>query len=227
MNRSRLFTGIIVFGLLAAPVKGQEGKVVRDLGLWTGAEVEKEVKNWTFSLKQEMRLKTNMSEMNNYFTQVGIRYNISRNFALAAKYRYTRDKKSDGSYENRSRYNLDLRYRGRLDFVTIDYRLRYQKEVESMRLFDMQEPYAKYVRNRISVRYTDLRKLEPYISGEIFQLFRLYEFPRFHYYRIEAGIRVEPGNFGKFRIAWGFNREIHTDSPATIYMFRINYTYSF
>ena len=227
MNKSRLIIGLFLLGWLASPVKGQESKVVRDLRLWTGVEVEKEVKNWTFSLKEEMRLKTNISEINNYFTQVGIRYSISRNFALTAKYRYTRDKNSDGNYENRSRYNLDLRYRGRLDFITVDYRLRYQKEVESMRLFDLEEPYEKYVRNRISVRYTDLRKLEPYVSGEIFQLFMMYQLPRFHYYRIQAGISVEPGNFGEFRIAWGFNREISAVAPATIYMFRVNYIYSF
>ena len=217
----------MLLGFFTLSVSGQEGKVVRDIGLWTGAEIEKDVKEWTFSLKQEVRLKTNMSEMNNYFTQAGIRYRISRNFALDAKYRFTRDKKSDGSYVNLSRYSLDLRYRGRLDFITIDYRLRYQKEVEGFRILDMNEPYEKYVRNRIRIRYTDLRKLEPYVSGEIFQLFRVNHFPQFHYYRIQAGVEVEPGNFGAFRLAWGFNREITATYPATIYMFRVNYTYSF
>ncbi|MGW8315445.1 MAG: DUF2490 domain-containing protein [Bacteroidales bacterium] len=211
---------------LFIPLSAQNTKVVSDLGLWTGVEVEKEVKDdWTFSLKQELRLKTNMSEVNNYFTQAGIRYKINRNFALEAKYRFTRNKKTDLSYENRSRYSLDLRYKGRLDFLTFDYRLRYQKEVESMRLFDMKEPYEKYVRNRITVRYTDFKKIEPYLSGELFQLFQQYEFPRFDYMRLEAGVRIETGDLGEFKLAWGFNREFQEVNPATLYVMRVNYTF--
>lgn len=211
---------------IATPLAAQDTVAVRDLGLWTGVEVEKEVKDdWTFSVKQELRLKTNMSEVNNYFTQAGIRYKINRNFALEAKYRFTRNKKKDLTYENRSRYNLDLRYRGRLDFLTFDYRLRYQKEVESLRLFDMEEPYEKYVRNRISARYTDFKTIEPYLSWELFQLFQRYETPRFHYMRLEAGVRIETGDLGEFKLAWGFNREFKDFHPATVYMIRINYTF--
>ncbi len=197
-----------------------------DLGLWTGVEVEKEVKrDWTFSLKQELRLKTNMSEINNTFTQAGIRYRINRNFSLEAKYRFTRDKKKDQRYENLSRYSLDLRYRGRLDFLTFDYRLRYQKEVEGMNLFQMDLPYEKYVRNRLSVRYTDFKNVEPFISGELFQLFEQYAHPRFHYMRLEAGARIETGDLGEFKLAWGFNREFEEVNPAMFYMVRINYTF--
>ena len=135
----KIFLTLWLLGWISTPLEAQDTLVVSDLGLWTGVEVEKEVKDdWTFSVKQELRLKTNMSEINHYFTQAGIRYKINRNFSLEAKYRFTRNKKKDLTYENRSRYNLDLRYRGRLDFLTFDYRLRYQKEVESMRLFDIE-----------------------------------------------------------------------------------------
>jgi hypothetical protein len=228
MNKVAKIIIALMACILAFPLAAQETKVVSDLGLWTGVELEKEVnKKWTFSLKEEVRFKTNVSELNNYFTQAGIQYRINRNFALEGKYRFTRDKKSDGSFENRSRYSLDLKYKGRLDFITIDYRLRYQKEVEGMRLWDLQAPYEKYVRNRVSIQYTDLQKLEPFISGEIFQLFEMYQYPVFHFFRIQAGIRYEPGNFGEFKASWGFNREIESPTPATYYMFTVNYTYSF
>ena len=223
---TRKFLMLLLACWLFIPLLAQNTKVVSDLGLWTGVEVEKEVKDdWTFSLKQELRLKTNMSEVNNYFTQAGVRYKINRNFSLAAKYRFTRNKKKDLSYQNRSRYSLDLRYKGRLDFLTFYYRLRYQKEVESMRLFDIEEPYEKYVRNRITVRYTDFKKIEPYLSGELFQLFQQYEFPRIDYMRIEAGIRIATGDLGEFKLAWGFNRELQEANPATFYAVRINYTF--
>jgi hypothetical protein len=228
MNKRTILLALLLLGLILFEARGQETMVVRDLGLWTGAEVEKKVKkDWTFSLKEEIRLKTNMSEVNNFFTQAGVRYRINRNFALEAKYRVTRNKKKDGSYENLSRYSLDLRYRGRLDFITIDYRLRYQKEVEGMRLLAPGEPYEKYVRNRLTFRYTDFKKIEPYLSGETFQLFQLYQYPRLQFVRFETGVKYEPGDFGSLKLAWGFDREVNVTEPATFFLIRVNYTYAF
>ena len=106
-----LFSTFVVFS--------QEAKVVRDLHLWSGIYVEKTVaRDWTFSLGQEFRFKHDISEINNYFTEAGLRYRINRNFALQTNYRFTRDKNKDNSYENLSRYNFDLRYKGKLDFLT-------------------------------------------------------------------------------------------------------------
>ncbi len=213
---------------LTNQLAAQETKVVRDLHLWTGAAVEKTFgKDWTLSLGEEIRFKHNISEINNYFTEAGVRYRINRNFALEGGYRFTRDRKKDNSYENLTRYNLDLRYRGRLDFITIYYRLRYQKEVEGFNLFDQAIDYEKYVRNRIRIRYNDFQKIKPYVSAEIFQLFSPCQFPAFDYIRLLAGIKYEPGNMGSFNFAYGFNREFYRVEPAMIYQFKINYTYQF
>lgn len=209
-------------------VAAQDTTVVRDLQLWSGAKIQKTfAKDWTLSLEEEIRFKQNISEINNFFTEFGLRYRINKNFALAAAYRYTRDKKRDDSYETLSRYNLDLRYKGKIKFLSIYYRLRYQKEVEGFNLLDMDALYIKHVRNRITIRYNDFNTLEPYVSAEIFQAFTPYQSPRFDYYRIVGGIRYEPGNFGEFKVAWGFNRELSSSQPAMVYMFTVNYTYKF
>ena len=209
-------------------VSAQETKVVRDLMLWTGAAVEKSFgKDWTLSLGEEVRFKHNISEINNYFTEAGLRYRINKNFALEGGYRFTRDRKSDGHYETRTRYNLDLRFRGALDFMTIDYRLRYQKEVEGFNLLEQGSDYQKYVRHRIKLRYDDLKRIEPFVSGEVFQRFLFAQNGTFHFFRIVTGIKVEPGNWGSFDIAYGFNREFTSLQPAMVYQFQLNYTYEF
>jgi len=206
----------------------QDGKVVRDLGLWSGMGVEKTImKDWTFSLKQELRLKKDITEINNYFTQGGISYRINRNFSVEGSFRYTRDKNDDGSYDNRSRYNLDFRYKGKLEFLTIYYRLRYQKEVEGTRILDSREPYEKFARNRMIFRYNDLKKIEPYLSVELFQLFTQYQFPDYDHMRLMAGIRYNPEKIGEINVAYGFNRELSTSLPVTAYIIEINYTFSF
>lgn len=220
---------LLVFFLAIPPaIFAQESKVVRDLRLWTGVQVEKSfAKNWTVSLKEEIRFKQDISELSNYFTDAGLRYTINKNFALEGGYRYTRDKKSDGSYETLTRYNLDLRYKGRLDFLTIDYRLRYQKEVEGFKLLDQLADYEKYVRNRIRFRYNDFKSVEPFVSAELFQLFRPNYYPELQYIRVLGGIRYEAGKFGNIDLALGFNREFDSFEPFMIYVLRANYTYQF
>lgn len=225
-NFQLLLLAMLLFA--AGQLRAQETKVVSDLHLWTGAALNKTFgKTWTLSLKEEIRFKHNISEINNYFTDAGVRYRINKNFALEGGYRYTRDKKSDGSYENLTRYNLDLRYRGHLDYIVIDYRLRYQKEVEGFNIFEQGSDYEKYVRNRIRIRYRDFKKIEPFVSAELFQLFTYAQVSELEYIRVQGGIKYEAGKLGYFRFAYGFNREFSKEEPAMIYMFKLNYTFEF
>jgi len=218
----------VVLLFIINPVMAQETKTVRDMKLWTGVEIEKSfLKDWKVSLKQEFRFKKNITEINNYFTQAGLRYRINKNFSLEGKYRYTRDRKSDGLYENRSRYSFDLNYEGKIDFITANYRLRYQKEVESMHLISRTEPYEKYFRHRIIIKYNDFKKIEPYLSGEIFQLHELYQYPEWQWFRVLAGIKYKPGNIGEFKFAYGIERELNSTVPYTGYLIRVNYKYEF
>ena len=214
--------------LLVTAVSAQETKVVKDLRLWSGARIRKTfAENWTVSLQEEIRLKENMSEINCFFTEVGLRYRITKNFSLQGDLRFTQDKKGDNSYEALTRYNFDLRYKGRLNYLNIHYRLRYQNEVEGWNIFDPYADYERQFRNRISIRVNALKHIEPYVSAEIFQTFSPYENPHFEYYRIILGMLFEPGDFGEFKLGWGFNRELSTDYPAMIFLFKLNYTYDF
>jgi len=230
VSRTRLILiSLILTVSLASPrlLSAQETKVVRDLQLWTGAAIEKSWKDWSLTINEEIRFKQNISEINNYLTEAGLRYRINKNFALEGGYRFTRDKNSDGSYDNLTRYNLDLRFRGRLDFLIIDYRLRYQKEVEGFNLLYQKADYEKYVRNRIRIRYNNFIRIKPYVSAELFQLFRPEYYGVLEYIRVLAGIRYEPGKVGRLNIAFGFNREFTDMEPAMIYQFKVNYTYLF
>lgn len=206
---------------------GQETKVVSDLHLWTGVELEKKfARDWSVFIAEEFRFKHDISALNNLLTETGLRYRITKNFALEGQYRVTFDQKKDKSFDMLTRYALDLRYKGKIDRITIYYRLRYQKEVEGWNLVDPAIPYQKYVRNRISVRYTDFKRIKPYVSAEIFQLFEPSEEARFEYVRLLGGIRYKHPKAGEVNLAWGFNREFADVQAATIYTLKINYTYS-
>ena len=218
---------MILFLCLARPGYTQEGKVVRDLRLWTGVKIEKDFgKDWRLSLEEEIRFKEDISEINNIFTEAELRYRINKNFYLDAGFRYTSDRNDDGSYDGLARNYFSLRYRGRLEFITFDYRMRYQREVEAVKLFERNAPYEKEFRNRLGVRITRLDRVQPFVTGEILQVFTPYLSSLDDYWRFVVGVRLEPGNIGEIKLGWGFDREMGVDQPAMIYMIRVNYTYS-
>lgn len=219
---------LCVLFFVGSTLSAQETKVVSDLHLWSGVAVEKGFgKDWSIFLAEEVRFKQDISVLNNFFTEAGLRYRINKNFALEGQYRVTFDQNKDKSFDMLSRYALDLRYKGKLDFITIYYRLRYQKEVEGWNLLDPSVLYEKYVRNRITVRYTDFIRFKPYVSAEIFQLFEPFQNAKFEYMRVLAGIKYEHHNLGAINLAWGFNRELINIQPGMIYTLKVNYTYSF
>lgn len=212
---------------MALPLLAQETKVVSDLHLWTGVQLEKTfAKDWTVSLGEEVRFKHDISELNNYFTELGLRYTINKNFSLQGNYRFTRDRKQDKSYENLFRYNFDLRYKGKLDFLTIKYRLRYQKEVEDFKMADQNIPYEKYLRHRLTILPNKVKIVDPYVSGELFQLFMPTRYPRFEYMRFLVGLKYDMNKAGEIKAAFGFNRELGSTQPAMIYVIQLNYTYT-
>jgi len=224
MNRLPFLLFFMFCTLLAS---AQDYKVVRDLHLWSGVQLEKRFNsNWSLHISEEIRLKHNLSEINNHFTETGLWYNLNKNFALEGQYRLTWNKKKDGSYENLTRYAFDLRYKGKIDFIKIYYRLRYQKEVEGWNLIDSEIPYEKYLRNRITIRYNKLHKLKPYISAEIFRLYKQNQFARYDYVRVLGGVKYNHSRAGEINLAYGFNHEIGVLQPAMIYLLKLNYTYS-
>ena len=89
------------------------------------------------------------------------------------------------------------------------------------------EPYEKYLRHRFNIRYNDFKKIKPYISTEFAQLFELYQYPKWAAVRLFGGIIYEPGSFGEFKFAYGFERELNSNYPYMGYVLRANYTYSF
>jgi|GEM_PF-605695 len=214
--------------LFSCPGFGQETKVFRDFKVWTGAGIEKSLgKDWKISLEEEFRFQKNATQVGEYFTELGVEYRVDRNISLEAGYRYARNRKKNDSFEERSRYNVDLNYEGNTYYFSLRARVRYTKEIEGLQLLSPEVPYEKYFRTRLEVRYNRLGRVEPYLTGEIFQLYEMFEYPRYDKYRLMGGIRLDAGRPGDINIGYGVIRELNASMPFTYYLLKINYTFEF
>jgi hypothetical protein len=214
--------------LVSCQALGQETKVVRDLKVWTGAGIEKTIgKDWKFSLEEEFRFQKNATQVGEYFTDLKVEYRVDRNISLETGYRYARNRKKNDNFENRSRYNVDLNYEGNTYYLSLRARVRYQKEIEGLQLLSPTIPYEKYFRTRLEVRYNRLGRMEPYLSGEIFQLYEMFEYPKYDKFRLTGGVRLDTGRTGDINMGYGIIRELNSTMPYTYYLLKINYTYTF
>ncbi len=221
---------VILLLVMAIPkaLNAQETKVVQYLQLWTGLEVEKSFfSSLTISLKEELRLEKDISQVDNLLTQVGAEYDINKNFSVGGKYRYVRNRGSEGHYENKSRFMIDLKYKADIRDFSFQYRLRQQREVESMNLFLGEESSEKHIRHRITFNYNKLKKIRPSISAEVFQLYELHESFYSENVRVLGGVRYKIQDYGQIKFQYGIERELNTLVPATFFMLKLNYTYKF
>lgn len=221
-----IFISLLI--LQARPLDAQDVKAVQDLQLWTGIEVEKTFFNaLTISLEEEIRFRKDISELNIVFTQLGIEYDINDNFALAGKMRYSWNKGSDLIYDNEGRYSLDLKYKKQINTFSASYRLRYQNEAESVGPLTNSFAFERYLRQRIAINYTSLKRIRPTLSAEIFHQAEKPIFGSIDQVRILGGIRYKPKYIGQIKLEYGFSRELNTQIPATCFLIKVNYTYSF
>lgn len=221
--------GLLLFMLLfSCQALGQETKVIRDLKVWTGAKIEKALgKDWKISLEEEFRFQKNATQVSEYFTELDVEYRVDRNISLEAGYRYARNRKKNDSFEDRSRYNVDLNYEGNTYYLSLRARVRYTKEIEGLQILNPTIPYEKYFRTRLEVRYNRLGRMEPYLNGELFQLYEMFEYPKYDKFRLMGGVRLDAGRPGDINIGYGVIRELNSTMPYTYYLLKINYTFKF
>ena len=157
--------------LLIAPfIYAQDSLVTSDFETWTGINIEKTLfdKKLDLSLTQEFRFNDNSSHLDNFFTELGGRYEIIEDLKIGVGYRFIRNKRNTGD-RNENRWNADLSYKHQLDRFTLSYRFMYTNyNVIGITQDEGDYPTHKY-RLRLKAKYNIKNwKLDPYISVEGF-----------------------------------------------------------
>ncbi|WP_163717865.1 DUF2490 domain-containing protein [Mangrovibacterium lignilyticum] len=96
---------ILLFFLLPTAVKVHAQ--TKDFGAWFGFELEKELKDWAFSLAEEVRSVNNLNDLHGLYTTLGVDYKLSKRFKIGTSYQfiYFNDTEYD-DFQPRHRLNL-------------------------------------------------------------------------------------------------------------------------
>jgi hypothetical protein len=231
-NQIKLLAIFIFLGLLNTSFSQQgEWIEVRDFETWTSAGVRLKLnKDWEFSLAEQLRLKTNSTIVNNYFTEFEAQYSGFKGFEIGAGLRYIKENDNKGKiqgYESHLRYQFDLGYKHKLGKFKMDYRTRFQNKNELQVSEEQGDTAVNKLRFKIGTEYNIKNwKFDPKASVEFFNLLGT----GFDKYRVTIGTSYGLKKYGDISLFYRMEKELKpafVNYPKTTNIIGLNYIYSF
>lgn len=202
-----------------------------DLESWTSLNLKHKLNNkWAFNLEGQLRLKEDISEIDEYFGELSTYYYLNNNFKLGVGLRYIRENDNVGNiqgYENHFRYNLDASYKHKLRDFSLSYRLRYQNKNE-LGISTSEGDYAKQnLRFKTAIGYNiNNWKLDPKFSAEIYNRFGKNEESEFSKYRLTFGTEYKFKTLGTMGLFYRIEKELNESFPEMTNIIGLKYTYT-
>lgn len=143
----------------------------RDFGIWYNGGIQYNIKKFRIDVSEEFRTVNHASELDQFFTDAGISYKVSKYIRIGGYYRFIRKKEEDDARHNRNRFYGDLTLRLPLKDLELSYRFRYQRQNNEYSEYAY-NPAILYNRHKLELSYNiPHSKITPSISYERF--FRL------------------------------------------------------
>lgn len=226
MKAKLLFTLLVITCLFSQNNYGQS-EDLNDWESWNSIGLKYKLnKKWSFELQENLRLKEDISEIDKYFTQLGAQYNITKKLKVGIAGRYISKNDNTGNvqgYENYFRFHIGAQYKHKINEFTLAYRLGYQNKNE----LGVDDYANQHIRFKAAVGYNIKHwKLDPEISGEIFNHFEKDEENGFDKYRITIGSEYNMKNYGKIKFYYRFKKQLNETFPETKNIIGLKYTYT-
>lgn len=200
----------------------------KDFGMWYSVSARYEiVKNLRLNVSEELRTASNASEVDQYFTDLGLDYKLNDYISFGGYYRYIRKRETKDDFYARNRFygEIDLTYPfNRFEF---SYRFRLQRQTNKY-ADDVEEKAPRlYNRHKFAIEYNIPNfKLSPSVYYERF--YRLKYISSYFSDSERYGIELNYKFNKKHRAGVGFliDKDLH---PNVDYLnvLTLSYRYSF
>lgn len=184
-----------------------------DTQAWISISIEKKLPNsLSIEFEQELRLKNQLSTFSQTFSEVSLSYKVFDRLNISIPYRYAI---FDGKTKQRFSVGVSTKYNFKP--ITLKYRLKFQQN------FENEETQERLGRNKLTLQYKLSKKIEPYISGEVFHQFNKDD-NQLDEYRISFGMTLDLLRKNSIQVFYTFKREdLNKTYPDEINIFGISY----
>ena len=200
-----------------------------DAGMWNTINVEKKLKNnFSVFITEEFRLKENFSQINLFYTNVGVGYRPYNFLKVEFIYRSTEKKLITDFYSIRHRLMLDITLKKKYGDFSLSYRHRLQAEVRNVNSSDNGRIPERYSRNKFEVKYDMHKKYTPYASCElryqIDDVRNIESDDTWHRARYVLGMEYELDKKNIFGIYYLIQHEWNVSVPENLYIIGLEYS---
>lgn len=229
MKFPKTLSFVLVFCLISVSLFSQTES---DIASWTSVQLRYELDdNWDLGLEGQLRLKTNISTVDEYFTEFSARRKLLKGFRLGLAIRYIRENDDRGNiqgYENHFRFHLDANYKHRLGALRLGYRLRYQNKNELGFSADEGDFAINRLRVKAGLEYKIKNwPLDPELTGELFSRFEKNENSEVDKYRITLRTAYNLKKAGSLGIYYRVEGSIEQEIPEYQHIIGLRYKYVF
>ncbi|MDV7186362.1 DUF2490 domain-containing protein [Lutibacter sp. TH_r2] len=222
-----LTTILISFLFINNGFSQEEEDDYNDLESWTAANIKYKLnKKWAFDLEAQLRLKDDISEISQYFGELNATYSVTKKISLGGGIRYIKKNDNVGNiqgYEDHFRFHADASYKHKINNFKLKYRLRYQNKNE----LGVDDYDNQHFRFKTSVEYNFKNwKLDPEISGEIYNHLEKGEENGFDKYRLTIGTEYKIKNAGAIGLFYRLEKELNQTNPETTNIIGLKYSYT-
>jgi len=182
---------------------------------WTSVGFEKKLPySFKLQFEQELRLDNQLSTFKQTFSEFSLSYSVFKGFKIELPFRYMAYKD-----KTKQRVSFSGSYKYSFKPVSLKHRTKYQ------RTYEKGEIPEELIRNKFSIMYRLNKKIEPYVSGELFHLYNT-ENDQFDEYRVSLGVAVDLPGKNSIKIFYIYKKEdITKSSPDEVNVFGLGYKY--
>lgn len=223
MKTYRITLLVLIVAALYSPKTSAQDS---DFGARLGFELQKELKDWTFSVSQEIRTMDNSSAFYGSYTAFGIDYSPWKRLKFGTSYEFVLF--NDTDYDDiQPRHRLNWFTTGNIklgDFkLSLRERLQMTFKDESERDYKM-NPKTRW-RNKFDVEYNiPNSKLTPFASVESFYQLNNPDGNRFDQIRYKLGTSIKLNKHNKLDIYGQYDHEMNVNNPVNRTMLGFAYT---
>ena len=188
---------------------------------WTKISFEKKLPySLRLELIQGLRMRDQLSTLNQAFFELSLSFKDSNGLRINIPYRYT-------IYEDKVKHRLSFgaSYQYSLKPVSLKYRIKYYRLHENGEpLGEDGEVLGDLIRSKFTMKFNLGKKINPYITGELFHLLNTNNNP-LDEYRASFGIEIDLPRKNSINIFYMLKKgDLNKSSPNVSNVIGINYS---
>ncbi len=197
---------------------------INDFQIWAGVIIKKDfTKKTSIQLDEQIRFFENVSRIKQFYTEATIEYQLNKHIDFSGNYRFIQQNEKS-FFETMHRLSINVAVKQKISKFIFSLRSRYQKEFYPA-WFYYENPLDpdQYLRNKLTIETKLIKKLDTYLSTEIYYQLDNPQGNIFDKARYETGLNYKINKKKYLNVFFMLQKQINVTKADADYILGVNY----